>query len=66
MVNSKYKWFVFCSGQLLIEKNSDQTWAVPTGDNPPVNIPVGSTIHDLGDNAKTYIIFNPVSGDKNS
>ena len=66
MVNSKFKWFVFCSGQLLIEKNSDQTWTVPTGDNPPVNIPVGSTVHDLGDNAKTYIIFTPVSGDKNS
>ena len=62
-------WFVFNSGQVLIEKKED-CYHIPTGTEPPVYVPVGSTIHTIGRlgtlTAKTYAIHVPVSGDEES
>lgn len=62
-------WFVFNSGQVLIEKKEDG-YHIPYGPEPPVEVPVGSTIHTIGEingyPAKTYAIHIPVSGDENS
>ena len=62
-------WFVFNSGQVLIEKK-ENGYHIPYGPEPPVEVPVGSTIHTIGEingyPAKTYAIHIPVSGDENS
>ena len=62
-------WFVFNSGQVLIEKKR-RLLSHPTGTEPPVYVPVGSTIHTIGRlgtlTAKTYAIHVPVSGDEES
>ena len=62
-------WFVFNSGQVLIEKKKTE-YHIPYGPEPPVEVPVGSTIHTIGEingyPAKTYAIHIPVSGDENS
>lgn len=63
-------WYVFCSGQLLVEKSGDGVWHIPHGDDPPVEVPVGSTVHTLCDRhgceSRTYCIYTPVAGDKRS
>lgn len=62
-------WFVFNSGQVLIERQEDG-YHIPYGKNPPVQVPVGSTIHTIGIlnglPAKTYLIHTPVSGDESA
>lgn len=62
-------WFVFNSGQVLIEKKADG-YHIPYGTEPPVAVPVGSTIHTIGEingyPAKTYAIHVPVAGDESS
>ena len=40
--------FVFNSGQVLIEKKEDG-YHIPYGTEPPVEVPVGSTIHTIGE-----------------
>lgn len=42
-------WFVFNSGQLLIVKDSEGKYHIPYGEEPPVAVPVGSTVHTIGD-----------------
>ena len=68
--NEEYSgWFVFNSGQVLIEKKKDG-YHIPFGVNPPVEVPIGSTVHTIGlisgYPAKTYAINSPVAGDENS
>lgn len=62
-------WFVFNSGQVLIEKQTDG-YHIPYSIEPPVPVPVGSTIHLLGKlnghPAKAYAIHMPVCGNENS
>lgn len=62
-------WFVFNSGQVLIEKHTDG-YHIPFGAQPPVPIPIGSTVHSIGTinnlPAKTYLIHTPVTGDESS
>ena len=66
----KTAWYVFCSGQLLVERGDDGCWHVPQSVNPPVDVPVGSTVHSIcdrhGDEAKTYCIYTPVAGDEST
>ena len=58
-------WFVFCNNQLLIEKKSDG-YHIPSGEEPPVEVPEGNTIHTIGNingmTAKTYAVSEPVEG----
>ena len=62
-------WFVFFNGQVLIEKKADG-YHIPYATHPPVPVPVGSTIHQIGEingyPAKAYAIYAPVPGDENS
>lgn len=61
-------WFVFNSGQLLIEKDEEGNYHIPFTEEPPTPVPVGSTIHTIGEingcSAKAYAIHTPVSGDE--
>lgn len=63
-------WFVFNSGQLLIVKDSEGKYHIPYGEEPPVAVPVGSTVHTIGDiyghTAKAYAIYSPVPGNEDS
>ena len=56
-------WFVFSNGQLLIEKHADG-YHIPYGINPPVAVPVGSTVHTIGEingyTAKTFAACSPI------
>ena len=65
-----FGWFVFNSGQLLIVKDSEGKYHIPYGPEPPVNVPVGSTIHTIGEiyghTAKAYAIYSPVPGNEDS
>lgn len=58
-------WFVFYKDQLLIEKK-DNKYTIPFGTKPPMPVPVGSTIHIIGDIegciAKAYSVHAPVPG----
>lgn len=60
-------WFVFNNGQLLIEK-TDNGYHIPYSVHPPTEVPVGSTIHLIGEingfPAKAYAIHNPVPGNE--
>ena len=40
-------WFVFCKSDLLIERNDDGTYGVPTGDTPPTDVKSWTTIHNI-------------------
>ncbi len=59
-------WFVFFRDQLLIEKKNGQC-GIPFGEEPPVPVPVGSTIHLIGSveghPAKAYAVYAPVIED---
>lgn len=41
-------WFVFYKDQLLIEKKNGM-YTIPFGTEPPMPVPVGSTIHTIGE-----------------
>ena len=62
-------WFVFNSGQVLIEKKTGG-YHIPVGTEPPTEVPIGSTVHLIGTldgrTAKTYAIHHPVAGDEQS
>ena len=49
-------WFVFYKDQVLMEQHPDG-YHIPTGQEPPVKVPVGSTIHDIGDLQGMGVIF---------
>lgn len=60
-------WFVFYKDQVLMEQHTDG-YHIPTGQKPPVKVPVGSTIHNIGDMqgnlCKTYALHTPISGEE--
>ena len=62
-------WFVFYQDQLLVytdETDNTLQARIPRDNRPPVPVPVGSTIHTIGElddvSCKAYSIYNPVSG----
>lgn len=61
-------WFVFYKDQLLIEKKNGM-YTIPFGTEPPMPVPVGSTIHTIGEieghTAKTFSVHAPVPGCEN-
>ena len=60
-------WFVYYKDQILIEQKED-CFHIPTGTEPPIKVPVGSTIHNIGElqgvPCKTYALHTPISGDE--
>lgn len=63
-----FSWFVFHENRLLIEKRNDG-YHIPSGTEPPVQVPTGNTIHTIGSlngsTAKAYAIVSPVNGSEN-
>ena len=61
-------WFVFYKDQLLIEKKNGK-YTIPFGTEPPMPVPVGSTIHTIGEieghTARTFSVHAPVPGSEN-
>ena len=60
-------WFIFYKDQILLERQADG-YHIPCGMEPPVKVPVGSTIHYIGDlqetSCKTYTLHTPISGEE--
>ena len=60
-------WFVYYKDQVLIEQKEDSLH-IPIGTEPPIKVPVGSTIHNIGElqgvPCKTYALHTPISGDE--
>ena len=60
-------WFVYYKDQLLIEQK-EGTYHIPIGTEPPIKVPVGSTIHSIGNlneiPCKTYNLHTPISGNE--
>ena len=60
-------WFVFFKDQLLMVQNKDG-YHIPSGNEPPLQVPIGSTIHNIGDMqgipCKSYAIHTPISGEE--
>ena len=61
----KHHWFVFCQGDLLLERHTDGTYDVPYQEEPPTEVKSWTMVHDLtmpdGEMVKTYSIDYPVS-----
>ena len=57
------KWFVFHKGQLLLQKQGE-SWQVPEGEEPPVEVPEGHQVHEVtmdnGLKVKTYALDNAI------
>ena len=62
----RYHWFVFCQGDLLLERHPDGTSDVPFQEEPPTEVKSWTAVHDLtmpdGEVVKTYSIDSPVTG----
>ena len=60
-------WFVYYKDQLLIEQK-EGTYHIPIGTEPPIKVPVGSTIHSIGNlneiPCKTYNLYTPIPGNE--
>ena len=60
-------WFVFYKDLVLLEQQADG-YHIPCGQEPPVKVPVGSTIHYIGEMqgipCKTYNLHTPISGEE--
>lgn len=41
-------WFVFNKGDILLQRSENGTYTIPSGDEPPVQIPEGSNVLDTG------------------
>lgn len=60
-------WFVFYKDQVLIEQRGNG-YGIPCGSEPPVTLPVGSTVHSIGEldgiPCKTYHLYTPIAGNE--
>ena len=60
-------WFVYYKDQILMQQGDDG-YHIPTGEEPPVKVPVGSTVHLIGEMhgipCKTYTLHTPISGEE--
>ncbi|MDO4180532.1 MAG: NAD(+) diphosphatase [Bacteroidales bacterium] len=60
--NTNYRWFVFYNNSLLVVTREGKQ-SVPCGTEPPMPVPIGSTIHTVGqlggDVAKAYAVHTP-------
>lgn len=67
MEKEKCYWFVFYKDQILMMKHTDG-YHIPTSEEPPVKVPVGSTIHHIsatdGTLCKAYNLHTPISGEE--
>ncbi len=59
-------WFIFCKGDIMLEKLPDGSYTIPEGEQAP--LPTKEWTHilnvtpmDNGEEVKTFMIDNPVS-----
>lgn len=63
-------WFIFCKTDLLLERHSDGSFGIPTGEQPPIALKPWTTVHNItpmedGSLVKTFLIEQPVTGEEN-
>ena len=67
MAKEQTLWFVFYKDQILMEQQADG-YHIPSGVEPPVKVPIGSTVHNIGEMegipCKTYALHSPISGEE--
>lgn len=67
MTTEKNYWFVFYKDQILMQQQADG-YHIPLGEEAPVKVPVGSTVHSIGDldgtPCKAYALHTPISGEE--
>ena len=62
-------WFVFCKGNLLLQRLADGIYGIPSGNQPPTDVKPWTTIHRIHApflseaQVKTYTIDEPVTDD---
>ena len=60
-------WFVFYKDQLLMVQHNDG-YHIPASEEPPVKVPIGSTVHSIGNlkgmPCKAYALHTPISGEE--
>ena len=65
MEQENCNWFVFYKDQILILQ-TENGYHVPCCTEPPVAVPIGSTIHTIGEMnglpCKTYSLHTPIPG----
>lgn len=65
MQEETYAWFAFFGSQVLIEKQAGG-WHIPCGTEPPVAVPEGNTVHEIGTlgghPARAFALSEPVAG----
>lgn len=62
----KKYWFVFCKGDLLLEKSNEGNYTIPLQEEAPTPLKPWTTVHEitpLGDyEVRTYVIDQPIIG----
>ena len=60
-------WFVFYKDQLLMVRHN-YGYHIPASEEPPVKVPIGSTVHSIADlkgmPCKAYALHTPISGEE--
>lgn len=63
MTTNRYRWFVFCKGDLLLEQQADGRLDIPFQDQAPIALKPWTTVHTItmpsGETVKTYSIDLP-------
>ena len=62
----KHLWFIFCKGNLMLEKLPNGSFSIPEGDQPPIATKDWTHVlnvspMDNGDEVKTFLIDEPVT-----
>ncbi len=64
MIKKKY-WFVFCKGDLLLEKKADGSFTIPLQEEAPTPLKPWTTVHEITPleeyEVRTYVIDLPVT-----
>lgn len=60
-------WFIFCKGDLMLERLEDGSYTVPQGEQPPIETKEWTHVHTItypidGTKLKTFAIDTPVVG----
>ena len=62
----KHLWFIFCKGDLMLEKLPNGSFSIPEGDQPPIATKDWTHVlnvspMDNGDEVKTFLIDEPIT-----
>lgn len=60
-------WFIFCKGDLMLERRPDGTYGIPLSEEAPVEVKPWTTIHTItpfadGTAVRTFAIDSPIVG----